>query len=119
MWSQALKNKLLHILTGSCSTFACPVLVTGACKSGCNFLFRYAQRNFFTVLRNIYVFYFGCSSLHFKFFTIPLFYASIKKALYPFIVSYISTLLATSHGECILWSATPQSITSILYCANI
>jgi len=46
MWSQALKNKLLHIFTGSCSTSACHALVAGTCRRGYNFPFRYAQRNF-------------------------------------------------------------------------
>ena len=39
---------------------------------------------------------------------------SFKNARYPFFVSMISTLLATSHGACILCNATPLSITCIL-----
>ena len=41
------------------------------------------------------------------------FYASRRNALYALYASYTSALLVTSHGECMLSTATPLSITSI------
>ena len=41
------------------------------------------------------------------------FYASSKNALYALYASYTSALLVTSHGACILSTATPLSMTSI------